>query len=239
MDTVIECTPRKIVLRRTLDDKMAHTLVEAKKTAMFRTLLSSPKKIDIHTHSMRVIYEVTTMLSGSYSARYYRKAEHTIRVDYNVKRVEIGDGIFNIVSRSRLARAVASSKSKRRVNLNLEEYVVDEHDGMILIDHHGHELGRFTHSLKSTALESYPTRILESAEAIRESELKQTVLIKRLCERLVSIPEQGGLRNLKDRATIKKITHIYVPIIEAKLVGPKKRIRMLRIDAVNKKVLKA
>lgn len=239
MDTLIECKPRKIVLRRRINDEAAQAIVEAKKTALFRTLLSSPKKDEIHTHSVRVVYEATTMLSGAYHASYYRKAEHAIRVDYNVRRVEIGDGVFNVVPKSRLSRAVSSSKSKNKVNLNLEEYVVDEHDGTIFIDHHGREVTRFSHSLKSTELESYPTRILAGADIVRSSELKQDALVMRLCEKLVSVSARGGIRNLDDRATIKQIADIYIPIIEAKLVGPKKRIRMLRIDGVSKKILKA
>lgn len=239
MDTLIECSPRKIVLRRHIDDKEAHDIVEKKKSRSFRTLLSSPRKDDIHTHSVKIIYEAITILSGEYWARYYRKAEHTINVDHNVKRVEIGDGVFNVKPRSRIGRAVSGSKSKRKVPLHLEEYVNDQTTGEIFIDHHGSEVRKFAHSTKSSQLESHPDRVLDSADMVRSVELTQDALVGRLCEKLVPDLTKRDLRDLQDRVTIKKIVTVYVPVIEAKLVGPKKRIRMLRIDTVNGKILKA
>lgn len=238
MNTVTDCTPRKVVLKRLVSDSEAHELVDAKKAAAFRTMLSSPKKDQIHTHSVNTAYEATTMLLGEYRANYYRKAEHTINVDHNVKRVEIGDGVFNVLPKSRIGRAVSSSKSKRKVTLHLEEYVSDFREGEIFVDHHGSEVKRFAHP-KPSKLEPYPSRVLDGADIVRHSELKEDALVGHLCEKLVPVSARGELRDLQDRATIKKIVHIYIPIIEAKLVGPKKRIRMLRIDAVSKKVLKA
>jgi len=33
------------------------------------------------------------------------------------------------------------------------------------------------------------------------------------------------------------LLEIYIPIFEARLIGPKKRIKILRIDAIRKKIL--
>ena len=238
VETLVECTPRKVVLRRSLDDDAARMSVDTKKTMAFRTLFAAPRQDEIHTHSVRVAYEATTMLSGTYRTSYYRKAVHTIRVDHNVQRIEIGDGVFNARPKSRLALAIPRSKAKGRVDVELEEYVVDENEGSIFIDHHGREVRNFRHSLKPTSLESYPSRVLKKAEIVRDSELTSEALIERLCNRLITKPERGDMRDVEDRVVIKKITEIYVPIIEAKLVGPKRRTRMLRIDAVSKKALK-
>ncbi len=239
MDILIECTPRKVVLKRSINDEEAHKIIDAKKSAPFRTLLSSPKKSEIHTHSVKTTYEATTMLAGRYSARYYRHAEHTIRVDHNVQRVEVGGGVFNVKSRSGIKRAVYGPRSRRDVVLRLEEYVHDDSEGEIFIDHHGGEVAKFAHRPKSAALESYPDRVLKAADIVRDSELTQDALVGRLCKKLVPVSKQDDIRDLHDQATIKKIIEIYVPVIEARLVGPKRRIRILRIDAVSKKVLKA
>ena len=41
------------------------------------------------------------------------------------------------------------------------------------------------------------------------------------------------LKNVK----INEILEVYVPIYESRLIGPKKKIKLLRIDAVRKKIL--
>ena len=45
------------------------------------------------------------------------------------------------------------------------------------------------------------------------------------------------VRDLNENLTINEITEIYVPIYEARLIGPKKKVEILRFDAVKKKVL--
>jgi len=37
--------------------------------------------------------------------------------------------------------------------------------------------------------------------------------------------------------TVNEINEIYVPVYEARLIGPKKKVGILRLDAVRKKVL--
>ena len=46
-----------------------------------------------------------------------------------------------------------------------------------------------------------------------------------------------GKRNLEEKIIIDEIIELYVPIYEARLIGPKKSIRLMRIDAIRKKVL--
>ena len=60
--------------------------------------------------------------------------------------------------------------------------------------------------------------------------------IKRITEKL-KIPIKTDVRDLKDEMTINEISEIYVPIYEARLIGPKKKVGILRIDAVRKKIL--
>ena len=48
---------------------------------------------------------------------------------------------------------------------------------------------------------------------------------------------EPNIRNLNDELIIKQVNEVYVPIFEAILNGPKKKVGILRIDAVRKKVL--
>ena len=78
-----------VLLRKiTLED--ATRLVNSKKTSQFGTTLLRPKKSQIHIHSVSLVYEPIMALSGLYSADYYRKAVHKIKVDDNVKEVLVG-----------------------------------------------------------------------------------------------------------------------------------------------------
>ncbi len=238
MRTVMECSPRNVVLRRKVDDAGAKATVEARKASQFRTLLSSPARSEIHTHSVRIAYEATTMLKGAYRASYRRKAIHTIRVDPNVRRVEVGDGTFDVRPASRVSRAISGRASSRKVDVELEEFVLDEREGTVFVDHHGH-VAKFAHKLTRGALEAYPRRVLAAAELVREPEMARDELVDCLREAISPGPIRGDVRDLEDTITVTDMVRIYAPVIEARLVGPKRRVRILRIDAISRRVLKA
>ena len=48
---------------------------------------------------------------------------------------------------------------------------------------------------------------------------------------------EEDVRKLNDEFVLREITEVYVPIFEARLIGPKKKVGIIRIDAVRKKVL--
>ena len=50
-------------------------------------------------------------------------------------------------------------------------------------------------------------------------------------------PSDAGIKSSEDSVEYRDILEIYVPIYEARLIGPKKRIKILRIDAIRKKIL--
>jgi hypothetical protein len=50
-------------------------------------------------------------------------------------------------------------------------------------------------------------------------------------------PVETDVRDLSDEFILREITEVYIPIFEARLIGPKKKVELLRIDAVRKKVL--
>jgi hypothetical protein len=45
------------------------------------------------------------------------------------------------------------------------------------------------------------------------------------------------VRKLEEEFVLREISEVYVPIYEARLIGPKKKIGIIRIDAVRNKIL--
>lgn len=226
---------KTIVLKKHMDDDVAREIIEEKKTIIFRKLLRKPKPDEVHIHSLELYYEAILMISGKYTADYFRKATHTISVDYNVGEIVLGEGVFKIKKKSSIAKALAK-KSKNKVELPLEEHVFIDEEGEMAFDHHGKEI-RFPFKINSKTIENFPNQVLRDPRVhVRESELTHTPVIKKLESKLKESLD-SGIRNLTDELIINKITKIYVPIFEARLVGPEKKAGIMRIDAVRKKIL--
>ena len=50
-------------------------------------------------------------------------------------------------------------------------------------------------------------------------------------------PLESDVRDLSEEFILREISEVYVPIYEARLIGPKKKVGIIRIDAVRKKIL--
>jgi len=226
---------KTIVLKKQIDEEAARKIVETKKTTVFQKFLRKPKPDEIHVHSLELYYEVILMISGKHTADYFRKASHTISVDYNVGEIILGEGVFKIKKKSSIAKAIAK-KSKNKVELPLEEHIfIDEEDEMAF-DHHGKEI-RFPFKINSKTIENFPNQVLKDPRVhVRESELTHAAIIKKLDSKLKESLD-SNVRNLHDELVIKKIIEVYVPIFESRLVGPEKKAAIMRIDAVRKKIL--
>ena len=48
---------------------------------------------------------------------------------------------------------------------------------------------------------------------------------------------ESDVRALNDEFVLREITEVYFPIFEARLIGPKKKVGIIRIDGVRKKIL--
>ena len=131
---------KTVVLRKNIDESEAMDIVEQKKTDPFKSLLSRPKKEDVHVHSLNLYYECILMVSGKYIADYFRKANHTISVDSNVHEVSLGDGIFPIRSKSGITKAFVGNRGKNKIDLKLEEHVFVEEEDVLTFDHHGRDI---------------------------------------------------------------------------------------------------
>ena len=234
-------TVKTVVLRPTLDLSDAEQIVENRKTSRFRSMLQTPKKIEVHVHSLKLSYEAFLILSGKYNADFYRKIIHTINVKPNVKEIIVGGYTFPIKQGKgvlgRLHTKIKSStRKKNQIDLEIEEHVFLEEEKEVAFDHHGKEI-KMPYKMSSDLIESYPRRTLGKVKNnVKKPEITYDAAVERLIVKLkksVSI----GRRNLQEKITINEIIELYVPIYEARLIGPKKNVRLMRIDSIRKKVL--
>ena len=232
---------KTVVLRPSMDFDETREIIENKKTSHFRAMLQKPKKADVHVHSIKLSYEAFLILSGKYSADYFRKVIHTISVEPVVKEVILGDTIFPIKRGKTIfgklgTKIKSSAKRKNQIDLELEEHVFLEEEQEIAFDHHGKEI-KMPYKMSSRLIESYPKRTLQNTKNIvKKPEITYDAAVQRLVSKLkksVSI----GTRNLEEKINVNEIIELYVPIYEARLVGPKKSVRLMRIDGIRKKIL--
>ena len=224
-----------IVFLKKVDDDQAKEIVSQKKTNVFRKLLRKPKPDEVHVHSLQLFYESILIVSGKYSADFYRKAVHPITVDYNVSEVVLGGGIFPIRSKSMIMKKI-SKKGKNKVDLKLEEHVFFEKEDQAAFDHHGREI-KLPYKINSKTIENYPTKILKMYEKnVKKPEITYESVINKLAQKLKTHSE-SDVRELNDEFLVKEVIEAYVPIYEARLIGPKKKVGLLRIDSVRNKIL--
>jgi len=232
---------KTVVLRPILDLSEAEKIVENGKTSLFRSMLQKPKKMEVHVHSIKLSYEAFLILSGKYNADFYRKAVHSINVEPTVREIIVGDGVFPIKQgRGVLGKLnykiKSSTKRKNRIDLELEEHVYLDDEQEVAFDHHGKEI-KMPYKMSSRFIESYPRRTLGKVKNnVKKPEITYDAAANKLIARLkksVTI----GRRNLVEKVVVNEIIELYVPIYEARFIGPKKNVRIMRIDGIRKIVL--
>ncbi len=230
-----------MVLRPVLDLDDAEKIVENRKTSRFRSMLQKPSRTEVHVHSLKLSYEAFLILSGKYNADFYRKIVHTVNVKPNVREIIIGGYTFPIKQGKgvlgKLRTKIKSSTSKKnQVDLEIEEHVFLDVEKEVAFDHHGKEI-KMPYKMSSKLVESYPRRTLGKIKNnVKKPEITYDAAANKLIAKLkksVSI----GRRNLTEKITVNEIIELYVPIYEARLIGPKKNVRIMRIDGIRKKVL--
>jgi len=226
---------KTIVLKPQLTMEAVQKFVEGKKTDPFRSLLVKPDRSEVHVHYLTLSYEPHIILSGRYQADFYRKATHQIKVDWNVKEVVLGDGVFPVVKKSSVLQKLEGKRGKNRIDLELEEHVLVENKKKIILDRHGKE-SKFYYKIDAKNSENYPKRILQKNN-VKKFEITMDAAVKKLHEKLKGEARDTDVRNLNEKISVDEIREIYVPIYEARLIGPKKKVKILRIDSVKKKVI--
>lgn len=227
---------KTIVIKKSLEEEEAMELVEQKKTDPFKSLLSRPKKEDIRIDSLKLIYEGSLIVSGKYTADYFRKASHTIDVDSNVHDVVIGDGIFTVRSKSGLEKVFVGKRGKNKIDLDLEEHVFVEGEDELTFDHNGSQI-ELPFQIDSKNIENFPKKILDGSNSnVKKPDFPYDSAIDKLKIHLKK-PLEEDVRDLKDEFVLRDITEVYLPIFEARLSDLKKKVGIIRIDAVRKKIL--
>jgi hypothetical protein len=227
---------KTLVLRKKIDETKVLEILEDKKTALFKSLFSRPKKSDIHIHSVKLYYECILLISGKYMANYFRKATHSISVPSNVSEVVLGADVFPVRTKSNFKKAIVGKRGKNKVDLKLEEHVFVENEDELTFDHHGREI-KFPFKLNSKTTENYPNRLLEkNSSNVKNCELTHDDAIKKL-QTFLKKPLDDEVRKIEEEFVLREINKVYVPIYEARLIGPKKKVSIIRIDAVRNKIL--
>lgn len=76
----------------------------------------------------------------------------------------------------------------------------------------------------------------KNSSNIKNSELTHDDVIQKL-QSFLKKPLKDEVRKLEEEFVLREISEVYVPIYEARLIGPKKKIAIIRIDAVRNKIL--
>jgi hypothetical protein len=224
-----------IVLKPSLDYDEIIDMVESRKVKIFQTLLQKPKRSEIHIHSTKLFFEAFLLLSGKYTADFIREATHTITVDKNVKEIIIDGQSYPILQKKGVLSKLGPSR-KNKVSLEVNERLVIENEDDIAFDHHGKQVN-LPYKTTAKLIEKYPKRILDdNKDNVKKPEITIDGAVKKLISKLKK-PTESGIKSLTEDVMVNEILEVYVPIYESRLVGPRKKIKLLRIDAVRKKVL--
>ena len=226
---------KTIALKPQIDADIADDMVDNRKVKIFQTLLKKPKKSEIHLHSLKLFYEACLLLSGKYSADFIRDTAHSITVDKDVRELIMDDKVYPVAQKKSVFSKLEPTR-KNKVKIEFQERLIIENEDDIAFDHHGKEINL---SYKNTQkiIEKHPRRILnEESDNIKKPEITIDAAIKKLTSKLKK-PTDKGIKSLNEKIEFSDVLEVYVPIYEARLIGPKKKIKILRIDAVRKKIL--
>ena len=224
-----------ISLKPLLDSDAAEEMIDSRKVKSFQTLLHKPKKSEIHLHSLTLHFESILLLSGKYSVDFIRDAEHTLSVDKDVQEVIISDEVFPVKKKHGVLSKLEPS-FKNKIKILMQERVMLENTADISFDHHGKEIN-LSYNDTVKILEKHPKKTInENKESIRRPEITIPAAKSKLIAKLKK-PADAGTKSSEEIFDFRDILEIYVPIYEARLIGPKKRIKIVRIDAVRKKIL--
>lgn len=224
--------PKTVVLKIRISEDRLTQIISRRKTGLFGSPLTRPKPGGVDVDSVDVYYEAVMHVQARYRADYFRKAVHRISVPYNVREVVLGDGTFPIQAKSKFAKMLSGKRGKNRVDLELEEHVFVDESGQLYLDCRGKPV-KFPYDTRR--VESYPARVLKDSN-IRRSEVTAEKAAEMIRATLVP-GHKGQVRDLHETFEITEISEIYVPVYEARLVGPKGKVAILRIDGVRAKVL--
>jgi len=225
---------KKVVLKPQIDLDTAEEMVNNRKVKLFQTLLKKPKKSEIHLHSLKLFYEACLILSGKYRADFIRDASHTIHVDKNVRELILDDKVYPIPQKKSVFSKLEPTW-KNKIKVKFQERLVIENEADVAFDHHGKGIDLSYKNIQKI-IDKYPRKILNRDDNVKKPEITIDATINKLISKLKE-PTDKGVKSLDEEIKLYDILEVYVPVFEARLIGPKKKIKILRIDGIRKKVL--
>lgn len=232
---------RTIVIKNSISQEEAEEIVNKKKTGLFGSLFTRPKPEEVQIESLDLFYEPYWIVGGNYMVDYYRGTTYTISVEPDVKEVKISDGVFPVRSSSNTWKKISSGLKagvggeNNKVDIQAEEHVELQVEEEISLDRHGHEI-KFDYKIDSKTMENFPDRILNQyKENIRTSEVQLEDAVNKL-EQVLKKDMRDEVKIVKQKMSVDKVDEVYVPVYEARCLGPKNKVDIIRLDAVKAKI---
>ncbi|MDX1596621.1 MAG: hypothetical protein R3327_06745 [Nitrosopumilaceae archaeon] len=236
-----EITNKKtIVLRSRVNEEQVLEFANKKKTSLFGNVFSRPKPEEVEISSVELFYEPYWMISGSYSADYYRKNAYEVETDSNVTEAIIGKGTFPVTTESgtwsKLKDSFKGGDKRNKLNIPVEEHVLLNIEEKVFLNSAGSEI-KFPYKLDSDNLENFPEDVLKANESnIRSTSVNDDEAVKFLIDILQQDSEEN-VRMIKEKIIVDNFFEIFVPIYEARCVASNNKVEVLRIDAIDLKAL--
>lgn len=230
--------PDLAVLRPRMTADAAREMIERKKTDKFRTMfIRRPKREDVRVDSVELYYEGILAASARYTADYYRRAVHTIRVERAVREVVIAGTVFGAKEADGISGMIAR-RGRGSVDVELDEHVYVDNSAAVFLDAAGSEVGAPFKGALEKSSEPRPADVLEGAAGrVRGMEKGAASAAVELLRGRLQEKIDGDARDLSDEFAIERLAEVYVPVYEARLVGPRRKAAVMRIDAVRRSVL--
>jgi hypothetical protein len=231
---------RVIVLKPQVSKDEVEEIVEKKKNSLFGTVFTRPKQEEINVNSIELFYEPCWIVGGEYKGDYYRKNVYEVKTEPIVKEVKIGDGVFPVEKKSsgwaKIKRGVAGGNKDNKLAIPVEEHVEIDIEDEIIFNSQGNET-KLNYKIESKHQENFPDKILkEKQENVRDCLVNQEEVLKRL-ENMLKEDIEEDVKMVKEKISIDKLEEVFVPVYEARCVDKKNKVKIIRIDAINKKIL--
>ena len=231
----MEQRPTKtIILRKQLDEEKAREVFEDKKTDSFGGLLKRPNKDEIIITEITFHYEVILVVQIKYLANYFQKATHTITVDQNVKEVILEGKTFPIKDKSRLVKVITRGRGNNKIELELDEHIFVEQEEESAFGIRGMEI-KFPYDAAEQKQEQNTQQILDSKVQVIEPGISIQDAVNKLKEKIKS-EINHNIRDLHEELQIIKVNKVYIPVYEARLRGPDRKVAIMRLDSVLEKI---
>ena len=225
---------KKIVLKPILDKEASRILINKKKANYFREFLRKPSPTQVCLTDFNLWYYPFLKIKGQYFAEYFRKAVHSLKVEKTVTKVLVGNNTFDLKTKKKFIEKIPGKRGKNIIDIDLEEFVNLNEKIEVILDENGDMVKEKTLGDLKTQ-ENYPTKILREFP-FKKIQITNDDAIDFIEKNCIKKIKDQKIRDLKEILQIDEITEIFVPIYEAKLVGPKNKSKLLLVNTIKKQI---